>query len=155
MMRPGQARRPGGFLEALARPREAYRLAKVVNREPHGRPEIMPALTSRQLGEKVRQDKCHTLIARYSGRSALFAAISYLDVGRNNFVVMVYDFEIPSGSFGNDGTCRDHGFWLCRERKRPDLVVLFAVVFVSEIERHASRPYYWGHPFASLKIKSL
>ena len=36
-----------------------------------------------------------------SWRSALFAPISYLDVGRNNFVVMVYDFEIPSGSFGD------------------------------------------------------
>jgi hypothetical protein len=43
-------------------------------------------------------------------RSALFTAISYLDVARNDFIVMIYDFEIPSSSFGDDATCSDHRF---------------------------------------------
>jgi hypothetical protein len=43
-------------------------------------------------------------------RSALFTAISYFDVVRNGFIVVIYDFEIPSTSFGDDGTCSDHRF---------------------------------------------
>ena len=79
----------------------------------------------------------------------LFTAISYLDLVRNGFIVMVYDFEIPSSSFGDDGTCSDHGFWLCRKRKRADLLDLFPVVFVSEIVRHTQ------DPSASRRITSL
>ena len=43
-------------------------------------------------------------------RSALFTAISYFDVARNDFIVVIYDFEIPSSSFGDDVTCSDHRF---------------------------------------------
>ena len=43
-------------------------------------------------------------------RSALFTAISYSDVARNGFIVVIYDFEIPSGSFGDDVTCSEHRF---------------------------------------------
>ena len=82
-------------------------------------------------------------------RSGLFTAISYFDVVRNDFIVVIYDFQIPSRFFCDDGTCRDHRFWLSRKRKRADLLVLFAVVFVSEIVRHKR------HPFAIRRITSL
>jgi hypothetical protein len=47
----------------------------------------------------------------YLKRAALFAAILYLNVIRHDFIVVIYDFEIPSGSFGDGGKCRDQRFW--------------------------------------------